>query len=172
MHDGRFSSQLCIVPATQVSGGGVDTAGVLFHRLYLPSVKMNKLISFRNYRNSLDPEANKSTVSPASARFFSIRRGKLCCSIFLLVQLPSTTPPTYQLGEAYSVPWNSNLFAASSGFENGSGEGVSDYQRLQAFAFGGTLGGPSTSKNWFLFSRFVSDASRHHRQSSSEDIRS
>ena len=41
---------------------------------------------------------------------------------------------------AYSlaVPWNSNLFAASFGLENGSGGGEYDYQRqrLHVFTFG------------------------------------
>ena len=98
-----------------------------------------------------------------------------------LVQLPSTTLPTYPLawGVAYSDPWNSNLFSASSGLENGSGklEGESDYQRqrLQAFTFGGTPVDHRLQRTGFYLDslrRFVSDVSRHHRQSSSEDIRS
>ena len=73
----------------------------LFNRLYLPSVKVNNLISFRGYRNSLDSEANESTVSPASARFFSIRRA---------VASSSRSTPT---NDTTNLSARSGLFAGS-----------------------------------------------------------
>ena len=93
-----------------------------------------------------------------------------------LVQLPSTTPPTYPLGVAYSDPWDYILFSVSFGLENGSGGGESDYQRqrLQAFTFGGTPVDHRLRRTGFYFDwlrRFVSDSSRHHQESSSEYIR-
>ena len=109
--------------------------------------------------------SKRSTISPASARFFSIQvpqKSKTMLKRLHLVQLPSTIPPpSYPLRLAYSDPWNYNPFAASFGLKNGSGGGESDYQRqrLQAFTFGGTPGGSSTSENRFfaleVYFRFV-----------------
>ena len=56
----------------------------------------------------------------------------------------------------YLDPWNPNLFSASSGLENRSGGGEYDYQ-MQAFTFGSTPGGSSTSEKRFL-SRFALEA--------------
>ena len=171
-------SQLWIVPATQVSGDGVDTAGIPF-QLTLSTLSQAELLHFLSQLSEFFRSWSK-LIRLASVSEILLHPGSPEEENYAVASSSRSTP----------INDTTNLFARS---------GIFTLKELQSLlrlldwkmevgkeslitrdndCRRSLLAVPSVDHRlrrtgFYLdsFSRFVSDASRHHRQSNLEDIR-